>query len=96
MTNTTVGDVPFEKLRIGDRVISCTGKHGTIAVLYPVGSTDPWGNNYDDWGGGILFLWNHQNVGTYSFSGWSESPVEYIGDKDFPNPCSVMCNWKRS
>ena len=91
-----IGEVPFDQLKVGDRVISCTGKHGTIGALYTIDESDPWGNRFDDWGGGILFLWNHQKVGTYGFSGWSESQVEYIGDALFPDPCSIMCNWKRT
>jgi hypothetical protein len=30
-----VGDDPYADLKTGDRVISCVGKHGIIAALYP-------------------------------------------------------------
>ena len=94
--NVKVGEVPFDQLKIGDNVISCIGKHGTIGAIYPIGSTDPFRNNYDDWGGGLMILWNHQNPPTFSITGWSDSQVEYLGDEPFSNPCHVMCNWRRT
>ena len=69
-----IGNVPFNQLKIGDKVISCSGKPGHIAGLYPVGSKDPLGNNYDDWGGGILFLWYGL---TWSIAGHSDLEVQY-------------------
>lgn len=87
-----VGEVPYSSLKVGDRVISCEGKHGTIGQLV---DQDPWGNNYDDWGGGILFLWNHDPSRTFSYSGWSDSEVIYLGDDDYPDPCGPLCNFRR-
>jgi hypothetical protein len=84
-----VGEVPYSSLKVGDRVISCAGKHGTIGQLM---YQDPWGNDYRDWGGGILFLWNHGPNCTYSYSGWSDSEVTYLGDADYPDPCHPLCN----
>lgn len=69
-----VSDVPFNQLKIGDKVISCTGKPGVIAALYPVGSKDPYGYNWDDWDGGILMLWSGL---TFSLAGYSDLQVGY-------------------
>lgn len=76
-----VGDIPFEDLKIGDRVISCDGKRGVIAGLYPVGTTDPFGNKHDDWDGGILFLWSAIDFRGFSIAGYSELTVGYLGTK---------------
>lgn len=91
-----VGEVPLDQLKIGDNVIGCNGKHGTIGIIYPYGSRDPFGNDYDDWDGGFMILWNHNNPPTFSITGWRNCQVEYLGNNPFPNPCHVMCNWKRT
>ena len=72
-----IGDIPWENLSIGDKVISCIGKPGHIAALYPVGSKDPFERNYDDWNGGILFLWYGL---TWSIAGYSGLEIEYFGE----------------
>lgn len=79
----TVGEVPFDCLEIGDRIISCTGKKGWIGGLYPVGTVDPIGNDWDDWGGGILCLWfGYESHPTFSIAGWSGLKVKYEGGLD--------------
>lgn len=43
-----VGDIPFYDLKIGDRLISMTGKPGVIAGLYDIHTPDPFGVRWDD------------------------------------------------
>lgn len=74
MSEITIGDIPLDQLNIGDSVISLTGKKGVIAGIYPVGTKDPHGNDWDDWDGGVLMLWLGP---TWSIAGWSELKVIY-------------------
>lgn len=76
-----IGNVPYGDLRVGDRVVSCTGKNGYIGALV---ESDPWGNSFADWDGGILFLWYTRDGNSFSYSGWRDSQVVYLGSELFP------------
>jgi hypothetical protein len=76
-----IKDVPFEDLRIGDKVVSLIGNRGVIAGLYPIGSVTPLGGEVkwnSDWGPEILFLWQSGGC-TWSLAGHNFLEVEYIG-----------------
>lgn len=75
---TKIGDVPLSSLKVGDKVISCTGKPGVIGGVYTAIERDPWGySRWDDWDGSVLFLWSEN---TYSITGWSGCEVTYLGE----------------
>lgn len=84
MTNIiTVGEIPFDELRIGDIVISCTGRIGIITELYPVGMSKKVGRDWDDWGGGIKMMWRvHGPKDKISIAGWHDLKVQYVGRKN--------------
>lgn len=76
----TIGEIPFDKLQIGDHVISCVGRPGIISELYPIGTIDPYGRNWDDWLGGIKILWRtYGPEQKFSTVGWNNLTVIYIG-----------------
>lgn len=70
-----LGTIPFAKLKVGDELVSCTGKKGWIGGLFPEGSTDPMGYE-SEYGGHILMLWFGM---TFSLSYHMGSEVEYVG-----------------
>jgi hypothetical protein len=83
MAKKTVGEVAFKDLRIGDKIISCAGRDGVIAGIYPYGSFDPTGvvSGQDDYGPSILMLW-HGDIkerGSWSIAGTDDLKVEYLG-----------------
>lgn len=81
MSVTKLGEVPFEDLRIGDEIISCTGRPGWIGGLYPEGTLDPLGY-VAEYGGHVLMLWRGDiGNGTWSLSYIADSKVEYVGRK---------------
>jgi hypothetical protein len=53
-----IDTVPFDSLKIGEKVESFKGTPGVIAGLYPEGTETPHGSKAK-YGGEILFLWSN-------------------------------------
>lgn len=80
LLSCTVGGVPFDEIRVGDKVISCTGKPGVVGAKFPRGFKDPFGNDHSDDGGGILFLWQDDER-TFSIAGHRGLEIIYNEEK---------------
>ncbi|MBI5421336.1 MAG: hypothetical protein HZA35_03465 [Parcubacteria group bacterium] len=61
-----LNDVPFEDLRVGDKLISMLGKNGVITFLNP---------NDDDW---VEILWENGKRSGGHHPGWGDL-VLYVG-----------------
>lgn len=71
-----LGDIPFDKLKVGDKIESCTGKPGVIGGLWKEGETDPLGYTAE-YGGHILMLWQDGKPNRWSLTYHSGCGVEY-------------------
>lgn len=80
MSRKTLGELNFSDLKVGDKIVSCEGRPGWIAGLWPEGKTVPTGHEAE-YGGEILMLWRGVGGGppTWSLTYIYGCKVVYVG-----------------